>query len=79
MDNTIGLASALVAMQPDETGHRYNGAILLSARPQAPTVTQPTRWERLVEFVAKPRTRKASIAQVRIHAGSQAIRRLESA
>jgi hypothetical protein len=79
MDNTIGLAPALVAMEPDETGHRYDGSLMLSALPQAPTITGQTRWERLVAFAAKRRTRTARHADGRIHGGSQAIARLESA
>ena len=79
MDNTIGLAPALAAMQPDEEGRRYAGCFMLSALPQAPTITEPTRWERLVEVFARVRPRAACSADGRIHGGSQAIRRLEAA
>ncbi|GAA3729575.1 hypothetical protein GCM10022225_08840 [Plantactinospora mayteni] len=37
MDNLAGIGAALAAMRPDD-GRRYEGCLMLSALPQAPTI-----------------------------------------
>ncbi|WP_344714872.1 hypothetical protein [Microbacterium terregens] len=46
MDNLAGLGAAVAAMSSDD-GHRYEGCVMLSALPDAPTIDRPTLVERI--------------------------------
>ena len=50
MDNNTGIASALAAMRPDEDRKRYEGCVMFSALPDAPTISSPTVRERLLDL-----------------------------
>ncbi len=52
MDGNTGVAAALAAMRPDD-GRRYEGCLMLSALPQAPTVSRHVRGERLLRLVRR--------------------------
>jgi hypothetical protein len=55
MDNMAGIAAALAAMRPDD-GRRYEGSLMLSALPHAPTIGhRPSRAERFLRLVRRSR------------------------
>jgi hypothetical protein len=55
MDTTVGIGTAIAALRPDD-GQRYQGCLMLSALPQAPTIDDgPTRVERILRLLRKVR------------------------
>lgn len=55
MDNMAGIAAALAAMRPDD-GRRYEGSLMLSALPHAPTIGHHrSRAERFLRLVRRGR------------------------
>jgi len=46
MDNLAALGAALAAMSSDDE-HRYDGCVMFSALPDAPTIDRPTLVERI--------------------------------
>jgi hypothetical protein len=54
MDAYLDTAAAIVALRPDDA-HRYDGCPMLSALPGAPTVSAPTKGERLLAMVRRVR------------------------
>ena len=61
MDAYLGTAAAIVALRPDDA-HRYDGCPMLSALPDALTVTAPTMGERLFATIGRARLPRRATA-----------------
>jgi hypothetical protein len=69
MDNLAGLGAALAAMSTDD-GRRYDGSVMLSALPDAPTIDRPRlidRIRRLLPRGSRVRTSASALPPTAAH------------
>jgi len=69
MDNLAGLGAALAAMSTDD-GRRYDGSVMLSALPDAPTIDRPRFIDRVRRLL--PRRSRVRVSTAAVGSGVRA-------